>query len=716
MPRPALVFAFAAATLLLPVRLAAQLASAPGDRTATAHPGALSGCRSFDRTAPLQSGGAAGAGQSTQGLDPADLDRSTSPCDDFFQFAVGGWIKKNPIPADYPSWGIAEEMDHRNKEILRQILERAAADKNATPGSNWQKIGDYYASCMDETAIESAGLRPLDAEFARIAAIDSVAALEAEIARLHRQGVDAVFDFNSDQDYKDSTQVIAELNQGGISLPDRDYYTRQDDKSKALRAAYRRHITNMFKLLGDDPAKASAEAGTVLAIETTLAKASLTNVELRDPDNVYHKLSIATFDQSTPHIRWRQYFQQTGAPVTASLNVAEPHFFAAVDAALISVPLSDWKVYLRWHLIHSVARTLPKAFEEENFDFFERTLQGTQQMRPRWQRCVNATDSALGEALGQFYVQQAFPPEAKAKATQLVRNIMAALHDDLTTLDWMSPATRQKALEKLAAVNIKVGYPDKWRDYSKLEIDRGPYVENSIRATQFEVARGLRKIGKPVDRAEWGMTPPTVNAYYNPNLNEIVFPAGILQPPYYDPNGDDALNYGETGGAVGHELTHGFDDEGAKFDAQGNLKNWWTPGDLKRFNQRGDCIAAQFSEFEVEPGLHENGKLVEGESIADLGGLVLAYNAYHKVLEGKPPRAPIDGFTADQRFFVAYAQSWEDNLRPELARLLAEDNPHPVPRFRVNGPLADMTQFQKAFACSEKSPMVRPAAKRCRIW
>jgi putative endopeptidase len=718
MRRLALVLLFPVVTLLAPARLAAQLPSGRSGNTAAARSSALGGCKSFERTDPPQSGGtvATGTRQSTQPLDPADLDRSISPCDDFFQFAVGGWIKNNPIPADYPSWGIAEAMDRRNREVLRQILEKAAADKSATPGSNWQKIGDYYASCMDETAIQSAGLKPLDAEFHRIAAIDGIPALQAEIARLHRQGVDAVFEFNSDQDYKNSSQVIAELDQGGIGLPDRDYYTRDDDKSKELRAAYLRHIANMFKLLGDDPAKASSEAGTVLAIETTLAKASLTNVELRDPDNTYHKLSVAAFGQSTPNLRWRQYFQEAGAPPVSSLNVSEPHFFAAVDAALASVPLADWKIYLRWHLIHSVAHTLPEPFVEENFDFFERTLEGTQKMLPRWHRCVDATDFALGEALGQFYVQQAFPPEAKAKATELVKNIIAALHDDLTTLDWMTPATRQKAIEKLDAVMIKVGYPDKWRDYSKLQIGRGPYVDNALRAIQFEVARDFNKIGKPVDRAEWGMTPPTVNAYYNPALNEIVFPAGILQPPYYDPNGDDAINYGETAPAMGHELTHGFDDEGAKFDAQGNLRNWWTPEDLKKFKERGDCIASQFSEFEIEPGLHENGKLVEGESIADLGGLVLAYNAYHKMLEGKPQPAPVNGFTADQRFFIAYAQSWEDNLRPELARLLAEDNPHPVPRLRVNGPLANMPEFQHAFACSEKSPMVRPAAKRCRIW
>jgi putative endopeptidase len=659
----------------------------------------------------------AGQGNPAKGaIDPADLDRSVYPCDDFFEFATGGWMKRNPIPADYPSWGIGEEVDRRNQEILRSILEKAAADKSAQPGSPLQKIGDYYGSCMDESAIEAARAKPLDAEFARIAGISDLPGFQAELARLHTFGVNALFSFNSDQDFKDSTKVIAELNQGGLGLPDRDYYTRDDDQSKQVRAAYVGHMTKMFQLLGDDPAKAGAEAKTVLEIETRIADASLTMVDLRDPDKIYHKQTVAELSGSTAHFRWADYFHAAGASPVASLNVSEPEFFKAMDAALAAVSLDDWKTYLRWHLVHTTARALSRDFQEENFDFYGRTLTGEKEQLPRWQRCVQYTDAELGEALGQFYVAQEFPPAAKAAATQMVQNVIAALRDDLSTLNWMAPATRQKALEKLNAVTIKVGYPDKWRDYSAFHVDRGSYVENMLRGTQFEFARQLAKIGKPVDRAEWGMTPPTVNAYYNPQLNEIVFPAGILQPPLYDPNGDDAVNYGATAAVIGHEMTHGFDDEGAKFDAQGNLKNWWTDADLKRFNDRGDCIAKQFDEFEVEPGLHEQGKLVEGESIADLGGLVTAYAAYHKSLEGKPAPPSVDGFTPDQRFFVAYAQSWEDNLRPAFARLMAQSDPHPLPKFRVNGPVANMPVFEKAFACTEKSPLVRPEAKRCRIW
>jgi putative endopeptidase len=652
---------------------------------------------------------------SSRGINPADLDRSVSPCKDFYRFSEGGWEKRNPIPEDQPSWGVSEKLQEEEFAVLHQILEEAAKDKSAAPGSNLQKIGDFYASCMDQPQIEAAGAKPLDPEFVRIAAVTDVATLEAAIARLHRTGVGAVFRFHSNPDFKDSAQMIAEVDQGGVGLPDREYYTRDDEKSKQLRADYVAHIGNMFKLLGDDAATAAGEAKTVMDIEMKLAKASLTPVELRDPDNRYHKMALEQLRDTAPHFLWTDFFGGAGAPPVASLNVAQPDFFKAFDADLTSIPLADWKVYLRWHLVLTAAPMLSSKFENENFDFYHRKLLGTSEMLPRWRRCVEATDQNLGEALGESYVRKHFSPEAKARVTEMVKNVIAALREDLKTLDWMSPATRQKALEKLDAINIKVGYPDKWRDYSAFHVNRGPYVENALRGREFAVAYNLAKIGKPVDRGEWFMTPPTVNAYYSDSRNEIVFPAGILQPPLYDIAQDDAINYAEAGAAIGHEMTHGFDDQGAKFDARGNLKNWWTPEDLKNFQDRGECIAKQFDEFEVEPGLRENGKLEEGESIADLGGLLMAYVAYHKSLGGKP--APeIGGFSGDQRFFVAYAQSWTDEVRPEFARLMANSDEHPLARFRVLGPLANLPKFAEAFGCKSDSPIVRPAANRCRVW
>jgi putative endopeptidase len=653
--------------------------------------------------------------QTGHGFDLANLDRSVSPCDDFFQFADGGWVKSHPIPAAYPSWGTFNKLHEDNENALQKILDKAAADKSAAPGSNWQKIGDFYASCMDEAAIETAGIQPLQPDLQRIADINDAKALQAEIAYLQRQGVRAVFGFSSQQDFKNSTQEIAGARQGGLGMPDRDYYTKDDEKSVTLRAAYVQHVTNMFKLAGDDDAKAAAEAKTVMDIETSLAKASMTRVETRDPEHVYHKMTLAQLKELTPHFQWAEFFTEVGAPPVSDMNIGQPEFFKAMDASLTSVPLADWKVYLRWHLIHTAAPGLSSKFVDENFDFYGKTLVGTKELLPRWRRCVQATDATLGEALGQYYVKDNFPPEAKAKAIVMVKNLMAALRDDLATLDWMSPETRKQAAVKLDAIAIKIGYPDKWRDYSAFKVDRGPYASNVIRSGRFEVARELAKIGKPVDHTEWGMTPPTVNAYYSPTMNEIVFPAGILQPPFYDANRDDAMNYGGIGVVIGHEMTHGFDDQGAKFDAQGNLKNWWTPEDLANFKARGDCVAKQFSEFEVEPGLHENGKLVEGESIADLGGLTIAYAAMEKSFDGKAPEK-IDGFTAEQRYFIAFAQIWAGSNRPEFARLMVSTNPHPLGRYRTNGPVSNMPAFAKAFGCKADSPMVRAEALRCRIW
>jgi predicted metalloendopeptidase len=651
---------------------------------------------------------------SAHGFDVADLDRSCKPCDDFYQFAVGGWLKANPIPPEYPVWGSFVTLAEKNTEALHGILEAAAADTSAAPGSNEQKVGDFYASCMDTKEIDAQGLKPISGEIASIDAIRDTPGLINAGAHLQAEGVGVLFAFGSDQDFKDSSKVIGEANQGGLGLPDRDYYTRDDDQSEKLREQYLEHIAKLLALAGDPLEKAAAEAKTVLAIETSLAKASMTAVERRDPEKIYHKVSVADAQALTPHLSWGVYFQAVGGPKLSEINIGQPDFFKALDGLLTNTSLTDWKAYYRWHLLNQAAGRLSDPFVQENFAFNGRILTGSKEIRPRWKRCTSTTDQQIGEALGQVYVQKYFPPEAKARALDLVHNLLAALRDDLQTLPWMSLATRKAAIEKLEAFTIKIGYPDKWRDYSALTVDRGPYVQNVFRATRFETARDLAKIGKPVDRGEWGMTPPTVDAYDNPQLNEIVFPAGILQLPFYDPKRDDAYNYGGIGAVIGHEITHGFDDQGAQFDPRGNLKNWWTPEDLKSFQERGECVAKQFDGYEVEKGLHENGKLVEGESIADLGGVTLAYAAFQKSLHGKPGEKDANGFTPEQRFFLGYAENWAVNVRPELARLQTNTDPHPLPKFRADAPLSNMAEFAKAFGCKKGDPMVRRQV--CKIW
>ena len=695
--------------LAFPAGLMSQSAGAPALAPATT-PG---GCASLADDSIAT--GTAGAAKTVLGFNPANLDRSVSPCTDFFKFADGGWIKDHPIPAQYPAWGTFEILNDRNEQHLKEILEKAAADKSAKAGSNWQKIGDYYASCMDMRAIDHAGLTPLDPELQRIAAIHDAASLQAEMGRLQSEGVPVMFRFGSTQDFKDSTKEIATLLQGGLSLPDRQYYLKEDAKSKELRAEYAQHVAKMLELMGDSSANAATEAKTVLRVETALAKASMDRVDMRDPDNVYHKMPVAQLRTLGPNIPWPEYFRERNAPSFAEINVAQPNFFKALDSAIAATRLSDWKTYLRWHLVHAAAPALPAKFVEEDFNFFGKTLTGAKILRPRWQRCVASTDRRLGEALGQYYVKQYFPPEAKTKAIEMVKNLETALRADLRTLDWMSPATREQAIKKLDAITLKIGYPDKWRDYSKYQVTRASYAENAERGDAFEIARDIAKIGKPVDRTEWGMTPPTVNAYYDPSMNEIVFPAGILQPPFFNPNGDPAINYGGIGAVIGHEMTHGFDDEGARFDGQGNLKNWWTPQDLKNFKARGDCVAQQFDGFVVEKGLTENGKLVEGESIADLGGLTIAHAAFLNTPEGKTTEKA-GGFTPDQRFFLGFAQIWAGVYRPEAARLLAKTNEHPLPQFRTDGPLSNMPSFAKAWGCKPGSGMERAGSKRCRIW
>jgi putative endopeptidase len=650
---------------------------------------------------------------SAHGFDTGNLDRTCKPCDDFYQFAMGGWMKKTTIPGELAEWGGFTQLYERNQEALHTILE-ANAKIPAAPGTNEQKIADFYSSCMDEKTIDSLGHGPLDSSLAAIAEVHDRAGLIRQVALLQSEGVSAMFSFGPDQDFKDSTQIIGEAGQGGLVLPDRDYYTRTDEASKKLLGQYVEHLAKLLELAGDPTDKASAEAKTVLAVEASLAKASMTNVELRDPAAVYHKMPIAQAKLLTPDFDWDLFFRAIGISPLTDLNINQPEFFKAMNGMLTSVSLEDWKTYLRAHLIHHAAAFLSAPFVQENFRFTGQILTGTKQIRPRYKRCIEATDTNLGEALGQIYVHKYFSPEAKAHAQQLVQNLIDALREDLQTLSWMSPDTRKAAAIKLAAFHVKIGYPDVWRDYSALPIERGSYFENTLRASRFEFARQLAKIAKPVDRNEWDMTPPTVDAYNNAQLNEIVFPAGILQPPFYDALRDDAYNYGGIGAVIGHEITHGFDDQGAQFDLRGNLKNWWTAEDLKNFQERGDCVASEFDGFVVDGDLHENGKLVEGESIADLGGLTIAYAAYKKSLEGRPQPKDIDGFTPDQRFYLGYAQVWGALLRPEYAKLQTNSDPHPLPRFRVLGPLSNLPTFAAAFGCKKGEAMVREHA--CKIW
>ena len=649
------------------------------------------------------------------GFDFSGIDKSVSACTDFFQFANGEWVKRNPIPPAYSRWGRFEMLNDANLISLQGILD-SLARKNLKPGSNEQKVSDYYQSCMDEARIESEGTKPLEPELQRIDQLKDLAGVEEEIARFHSLRIPAVFGFGATQDFKNSTDIIAQAVQGGLGLPDRYYYTKDDDKSRQTREEYMKHVARTFQLLGDIADKAAAEAQTVMGIETKLAENSATRVQRRTPEANYHPMTKAELIALTPDFDWTLYFRTINLPEVGKVNVGQPDFFKAADRLLKSTPVEDWKNYLRWHLVNAAAPTLSARFVEENFNFNGRYLQGTTEMLPRWRRCVAATDRAMGEALGQLYVEKTFPPAARARAQEMVKNLIDTLHEDLGTLSWMSPETRAKATAKLEAFMRKIGYPDKWRDYEALQISRGPYYNNSVSAGAFEFRRNLGKIGKPVDKTEWGMTPPTVNAYYNPSMNEIVFPAGILQPPFYDPKADDAFNYGGIGAVIGHEMTHGFDDSGAKFDADGNLVMWWTPDDFKKFNQRTDCVVRQFDSYEVEPGLHENGKLVVGESVADLGGLTLAYRAYQKSLQAKPRPPVINGFTPEQRFFLGYAQIWSGSIRPEAARLRVATDPHPLDRFRVNGPLSNMPQFAAAFTCKAGDAMVRPPEQRCQIW
>lgn len=650
-----------------------------------------------------------------RGFDPRNLDTTCKPCDDFYAYANGGWMKQNPVPGEQPSWGAFDKLYDRNQNQLKQILEEAASNASSREGSIERKLGDFYASGMDMARIDANGLTPLGADLARIDKIRTVKDLQGVIAWLHRYSIDAMFSFGSTQDAKNTTSVIGEASQGGLGLPERDYYFKDDERTRTIRDEYVKHVARVFVLAGDDAPRGAARAKAVLAIETSLAEKSMTAVEMRDPTALYHKMDARALKTLTPNFDWPAYFKVLGAHRVGDINVAQPEFLRQFDRQLVAVSLDDWKSYLRWRLLDALAPYLPSAFVEEGFNFNGKTLQGTPQLRPLWKRRVSATDNFLGDALAQLYVRKAFTPEAKARALEMVGNLKFALRERLGTLDWMSDATRQQAYAKLDAFVDKIGYPDTWKDYSRLRIDRGPFVLNVLRATEFATTRDLEKIGRPVNRTEWGMTAPTVNAYYNPLLNEIAFPAGILQPPFFDPLADDAVNYGGIGAVIGHELTHGFDDEGSQYDAQGNLRNWWTEADKKNFTERAKCVSEQFSGYIVE-GLKVKGDLVLGESIADLGGVSIAYAAFQKSLAGKPRPADIDGLSPEQRFFLGWAQVWAENARSEYQKLLVDTDPHPPSKYRVNGPLSNMPAFAKAFGCEPGAPMVRSDASRCAIW
>ena len=647
------------------------------------------------------------------GLNPADFDRTCKPCDDFDKFVNGGWVEHNPLPAAYPAWGRMNILSDHNRDVLHEILEEVA--KTHTPeGTVEQKIGDFYTACMDSTKIDAAGTHPLDDEMARIAKISDRTSLVAEIARLQGFGVHAAFSFGSTIDFKNSAEQTGGAEQGGIALPDRDYYTKTDDKSKSIQVGYVKHVAKMMALAGDTE-RADADAQIVMQLETKLAAASMTRVERRDPSSQYHRMGWDELKALTPDFDWEAYFKDLGFAGIRVVNVGQPEFFKQFDARLKDVALDDWKVYLRWELIHTAAPTLSQAFVDENFDFFGKTLTGTQEQQPRWKRCVAATDHELGEALGQKYVERVFPPAAKARALEMVHNLIDAMRADIQSIDWMSAPTRAQALAKLNTLMLKIGYPDKWIDYATYRVNRDSYAGNTFHGNEFAFHRDLVKIGEPVDRTEWQLSPPTVNAYYNPQFNEIVFPAGILQPPMFDPKADDALNYGAIGAVIGHELTHGFDDQGRQFDAQGNLRDWWTPEDAQNFNDRALCIEKQFDAYTVQADLHENGKLVLGESIADLGGLVIAHAAFEKTEEAKST-ALKEGFTPEQRFFIAFGRVWGGVSRPEFERMLATADVHPLSRFRGPAAMSNMPEFAAAFGCKAGDAMVRSGEERCRIW
>jgi putative endopeptidase len=640
------------------------------------------------------------------------LDKNIDPCNDFYAYACSKWLAQNPIPADRSSWGRFNELQQRGEYIVRDILEKASADR---PGrtANEQKIGDYYASCMDESAVEKAGTKPLAKDFQSIAAVKSKDELPKEIVRLQSEGANVLFGFDSGSDFKNASLIIAQVDQGGLGLPDRDYYFKDDPKSVELRKKYVEHVTKMFVLLGDDQAKAAAEAKVVMDIETALAKGALDQTSRRDPQKIYHKMTSQELAALSPAFNWNVYFEDSGAPRFDSLNVIEPDFVKNMQEVISATSLDDWKIYLRWHAVHDNVPALPTAFVNENFEFFGKTLQGTKELRPRWKRCVGNTNGDLGEAVGQIYVKETFGAQGKERTLAMVAALEKALGADISNLPWMGADTKAQALVKLQAITNRIGYPDKWRDYSTLQIVRGDALGNSQRSNEHDFQRRLNKIGQALDKRDWPYPPMTINASYNPLENNITFPAGILQPPFYDNRADDAMNFGGIGAVIGHELTHGFDDQGSQFDADGNLRDWWTASDKKQFEERTGCIKDQYANFVAVDDLKLNGKLTLGENAADNGGLRIAYMAMLNTFAGKEP-APVDGLTAEQRFFLGWANAWCQNRTDAISRMLVTIDPHSPSKYRVNGTISNMPEFREAYHCAATAPMVNQNA--CRVW
>ncbi|MCU1270452.1 MAG: Endothelin-converting enzyme 1 [Acidobacteriaceae bacterium] len=647
-------------------------------------------------------------------LDLSSMDRSIDPCVDLYHYSCGGWQKKNPIPPDQTSWSVYGKLYQDNLNYLRTILEQAASTTSQRDAVT-QKIGDFYGACMDENAAEKRGISGLQPELDEIARLNSVAELTHLIARLQLTFSKILFDGGSEQDPDNSDQVIAGLDQGGLGLPDRDYYVKDDAKSKETRDRYVQHVQAVLELSGDSPGTAKANAQTVMRIETALANASLTRVARRNPYNLKHKMKIAELHQLAPAVDWTAYYRDASYPKFETVNVNTPDFFKEVNVLLTSEPIGNWKTYLRFHVVDSESPYLSSKFVQENFDFYRKYLRGVSEQQPRWKRCVSYTDRNLGEAVGQAYVAHVFSPELKQSTREMVLHIEDAMAQRIAQLDWMSPETKQQALIKLHGIRNKIGYPDKWRDYSSLTIVPGDFVQDIQRAHEFESRRDISKIGRPVDRTEWDISPATVDAYYNPQMNDINFPAGVLQPPVYDAKMDDAPNYGDTGGTIGHELTHGFDDEGSQFDAKGNLRNWWTKEDREKFDAKTKCVQDQYAQYVVVDDVHINSALTLGEDVADFGGEVLAYMAWKDETKDKNLQ-PVDGLTPEQRFFIGFAQ-WDcANERPEDLRVRAATDPHSPAQYRINGVVVNMPEFSQAFSCKAGHPMTKPPEKICRVW